>query len=66
MAQVVAAATAIFNFMFHVSSGTGDTIPAGVVPQVVSLIVNNDFLLIGLALLLTGSAVSYLSRIIHS
>lgn len=65
MAQVLAAATKLFNFFFHVSTGSGDTIAAGVVPTVIDLITSNDFLLIGLALMLTGAAVSYLSKLIR-
>lgn len=57
MSAVITAATTMFATIF----GTN-----GFVKQVVDMIVANDFLLIGLALLLTGSAVSYLSRIIHS
>ena len=65
MAQVITAATKLFNFFFHVSTGSSDTVAAGVVPTVIDLITGNDFLLIGLALMLTGAAVSYLSKLIR-
>lgn len=65
MSAVIAAATSLFNFFFHVSSGTGDTIPAGVVPTVITFITTHDYVLIGLALMLTGAAVSYLSKLIR-
>lgn len=65
MSYVIAAATQLFNFFFHVSTGSNDTIAAGVVPTVINLITGNDFLLIGLALMLTGAAVSYLSKLIR-
>lgn len=57
MSAVVTAASTLFTNMF------GST---GWVASVISLITGNDFLLIGIGLMLTGAAVSYLSRLIHT
>lgn len=57
MAEVVAAASTLFTNFFGAT---------GWVASVVSLITSNSFLLVGIALTLTGAAVGYLGRIIHS
>lgn len=64
MQAVVDAATALFNFFFHVSTGANDA--PGAIATVVSLITSNSYLLVGIALTLSGAAVAYLARIIHS
>lgn len=56
MSAVITAAGTMFAAIFGAN---------GYVSQVVSLIIGNDFLLIGLALMLTGAAVSYLSKLIR-
>ena len=66
MTAIVNAATSLFNFFFHVSTGTGDTVPAGVIPVVIDLFEAQPFLLVGVGLMLIGAAVSYLSRLIHT
>lgn len=56
MSAVITAAGTMFAAIFGSS---------GYVSQVITLITANDFLLIGLALMLTGAAVSYLSKLIR-
>ena len=56
MSAVITAAGTMFAAIFGAT---------GWVSQVITLITANDFLLIGLSLLLTGSAVSYLSKVIR-
>lgn len=56
MSAVITAASTLFSNMFGAN---------GWVASVITLIEANDFLLIGLALMLTGAAVSYLSKLIR-
>lgn len=57
MSAVIDAASTLFTNMFGAT---------GWVASVITLITGNDFLLIGIGLMLTGAAVSYLSRLIHT
>lgn len=57
MSTILTAVGAVFTAMFGAT---------GYISQVVSLITSTDYLLVGLALMITGAAVSYLARIIHN
>lgn len=57
MSAIMTAVGTVFTAFF------GST---GYVANVINLIVANDFLLVGVALMLAGTAISYLSRLIHS
>lgn len=57
MATILTAVGSIFTAMFGAT---------GYISQVVSLITSTDYLLVGLALMITGAAVSYLARLIHN
>ena len=63
MASVISAVTAVFNWLFVGTTGANATDPA--IKTVIDLITGNDFLLVGVALMITGAAVSYLSRLIR-
>lgn len=56
MSAVITAATTLFTNMFGAS---------GWISKVITLITGNDFLLLGVALMVAGAAVSYLSRLIR-
>lgn len=57
MTTILAAVSSMFSAIF------GST---GYIKGVIDLIVGNDFLLVGLALMVSGAAVSYLSRLIRT
>ena len=56
MSAVITAATTLFTNMFGAT---------GWISKVITLITGNDFLLLGVALMVAGAAVSYLSRLIR-
>ena len=57
MSAVMTAVGTLFAAMF------GST---GYIKQVITLVTANDYLLIGVALMISGAAVSYLARLIHN
>lgn len=57
MASVMAAVGTLFSAMFGAT---------GYIKQVITLVTANDYLLIGVALMISGAAVSYLARLIHN
>lgn len=63
MSAIISAVTDVFNWLFVGTTGTNAVDPA--VKQVIDLIIGNDFLLLGVALMVAGAAVSYLSRLIR-
>lgn len=65
MSGIITAVTSIFNWFF-VGNPSANPAVEPAIKTVVSLVVNNDYLLVGLALMITGAAVSYLARLIHN
>lgn len=65
MQSIISVVTSVFNWFF-VGNPSASPAVEPAIKTVVSLIVNNDYLLVGLALMITGAAVSYLARIIHN
>ena len=63
MAEVLAAAQSLFQWMFVTTTGTNAHTAA--VVTLINLITGNDFLLIGLALMITGVVCKYLAKIIR-
>ena len=64
MSAIIAAVTTVFNWLFVGTTGSNATDPA--IKTVIDLVVGNDYLLIGVALMISGAAVSYLARLIHN
>lgn len=65
MAALIATITQVFNWFFVGNPSANPAVPPAIT-TVINLVVNNDFLLIGLALMVSGAAVSYLSRLIRT
>lgn len=63
MSEVLAAAQSLFQWMFVTTTGTNAHTAA--VVTLINLITGNDFLLIGLALMITGVVCKYLAKIIR-
>ena len=57
MSAVMTAAGTVFSAIFGAT---------GYVSQLITLITGNDFLLIGLGLMIAGAVCSYLARLIHT
>ena len=64
MATILQAVSKVFNWLFVSTTGANATDPA--IKTVIDLVVGNDYLLIGVALMISGAAVSYLARLIHN
>lgn len=64
MSEVFAAASQIFSWLFVTTTGTNAHTAA--VVQLINLITGNDFLLLGLGLMIAGAVCSYLARLIHT
>ena len=63
MSAIISAVTDVFNWLFVGTTGANPVDPA--IKTVIDLITGNDFLLVGVALMVAGAAVSYLSRLIR-
>ena len=57
MSEIFTAATTVFSNIFGAS---------GYVASLITLITANDFLLLGLGLMIAGAVCSYLARLIHT
>lgn len=64
MAQIMSALSTVFNAFFVTTTGTNAH--TAYVKQIVDLVVGNDYLLLGVALMVAGTAIGYLSRLIHN
>lgn len=62
MSAVISAVGSLFAWLFN-PAGEG-AVPA--ITTLVSVITANDYLLIGVSLMLVGAVIGFLSRIIHS
>lgn len=57
MSAIMTAVGTVFSAFFGAS---------GYVTSIVTLITGNDYLLLGVALMVAGTAIGYLSRLIHN
>lgn len=64
MSAVLAAVGSVFNWLFVGVAGTNPVAPA--LETLVGVITTNDYLLIGVSLMIVGSVIGFLARIIHS
>lgn len=64
MADILAYVTSFFNWLFIGTTGA-DATPAAIT-QVVNLVVGTPYLMIGLSLMIAGSAIGFLSRLIRN
>lgn len=62
MSAVLGAVGNVFTWLF---APTGQGATAAIV-TLVNVITNNDYLLIGVSLMIVGSVIGFLARIIHS
>lgn len=65
MTAVLNAVATMFQTFFRNGAGT-EASPYGMIQQVIKLVEANDFLLIGLSIMLASLAISYLARLIHN
>lgn len=64
MSDILAYVTAVFNWLFVTTTGTNAHTAA--IVQLIDLITGQPYLMIGLALMISGAVVSYLSRLIRN
>lgn len=64
MATILGYVSAFFEWLFVGTTGANAT-PAAI-SQVISLIVDSPYLMIGLSLMIAGSAIGFLSRLIRN
>lgn len=64
MTEIMNAVSTVFQAFFVTTTGTNAH--TAYVKQIIDLFLQNDFLLVGVALLISGTAIGYLSRLIHS
>lgn len=64
MAAILAYVGAVFEWLFVGTTGTNAT-PAAIA-QVISLITGSPYLMVGLSLMVAGSAIGFLSRLIRN
>lgn len=62
MQAVINAATSLFNWIFIGTTGT-NAVPA-VMTSVITFITSNDYVLIGIGLMLVGAVLGFLKRLI--
>lgn len=64
MSAVLGAVGSVFSWLFVGVTGANPVAPA--ITTLVSVITGNDYLLIGVSLMIVGSVIGFLARIIHS
>lgn len=64
MSDILAYVASLFNWLFVGTPGT-NPVPAAIT-QVITLVTGNAYLMIGLSLMLAGSAIAFLRRLIRS
>ena len=64
MAAILEYVASIFNWLFVTTTGTDGHTAA--IKQVVDFVVGQPYLMIGLSLMLAGSAIAFLRRLIRS
>lgn len=64
MQAIITAVQAVFNWLFVGTTGSSGTDPA--IKSVISFVVSEPYLLIGLGLMLAGATLSFLRKIIRS
>lgn len=64
MSAVLTAVGSVFNWLFVGVTGSNPVAPA--ITTLVGVITSNDYLLIGVSLMIVGSVIGFLARIIHS
>lgn len=64
MTAVLNAVGSVFEWLFVGVTGSNPVAPA--ITTIVSVITGNDYLLIGVSLMIVGSVIGFLARIIHS
>lgn len=66
MAAILAYVTSIFNFLFVSMNSTANPAAPSAIAAVIDLVVNTPYLMIGLALMVAGAAIGFLSRLIRN
>ena len=64
MSDILAYVSSLFNWLFVTTTGTNAHTAA--IKQVVDFVVAEPYLMIGLSLMLAGSAIAFLRRLIRS
>lgn len=64
MSDILAYVASIFNWLFVTTTGADAHTAA--IKQVITLVTGNAYLMIGLSLMLAGSAIAFLRRLIRS
>lgn len=66
MAAILAYVTSIFNFLFVSMNSASSPAAPSAIAAVIDLVVNQPYLMIGLALMVAGAAIGFLSRLIRN
>lgn len=66
MAAILAYVTSIFNFLFVSMNSTANPAAPSAIAAVIDLVVDTPYLMIGLALMVAGAAIGFLSRLIRN
>lgn len=64
MSDILAYVSSIFNWLFVTT--TGNNAHTAAIKQVVDFVVGSPYLMIGLSLMIAGSAIAFLRRLIRS
>lgn len=64
MADILAYVASLFNWLFVTTTGTNAHTAA--IKQVITFVTGEPYLMIGLSLMLAGSAIAFLRRLIRS
>lgn len=64
MAAILEYVASVFNYLFVTTTGTNAH--TALVKQVIDFVVGQPFLMIGLSLMIAGSAIAFLRRLIRS
>lgn len=66
MAAILSYVASIFNWLFVSMDSTASPAAPAAIKQVITLVTGNAYLMIGLSLMLAGSAIAFLRRLIRS
>lgn len=66
MAAILDYVTSIFNFLFVSMNSAASPAAPSAIAAVIDLVVNQPYLMIGLALMVAGAAIGFLSRLIRN
>lgn len=66
MSGILTYVASIFNWLFVSMDSTATPAAPAAIKQVITLVTGNGYLMVGLSLMLAGSAIAFLRRLIRS